>query len=312
MGDQITSNILMIRPVNFRYNEETAQNNYYQKLIDGLTPENTQLQAKAEFDKFVEKLRKNGVKVTMIQDIENSDTPDSIFPNNWISLHKDGRVGLFPMYAVNRRGERRKEIIDRLSVQFEVKNIIDFTEHETSNEFLEGTGSLILDRPNKIAYAAISERTHPAVLEDFCKLFDYNPVSFVANQTVAGVRMPIYHTNVMMCVAKDFAVICLDSIDDLEERQCVVDSLENSEKEIIDITEDQVLRFAGNMLQVIGSNGQPYLVMSSSAFHSLEPGQMKAIEMHCPIIHSPLDTIEACGGGSARCMMAEVFLPERK
>jgi len=312
MKDQITSNILMIRPVNFRYNEETAKNNYYQKVIEGLTPERAQLEAEAEFDRFVDKLREKGVMVTVIPDNKSPDTPDSIFPNNWISFHQDGKVGLYPMYAVSRRGERRQDIIDTLSEQFVVKDIIDFTKHESSNEFLEGTGSLVLDRPNSTAYAAISERTDPLVLEEFCKSFGYQAVSFTANQLVDGTRMSIYHTNVMMCVANDFAVICLDSIDDRQERNTVVESLKSSGKEVIDITEDQVHHFAGNMLQVLGTNNQPYLVMSSAAYHSLQQDQLDAIKKHCSIIHSSLDTIEACGGGSARCMMAEVFLPERK
>ena len=312
MKDQLTSNILMIRPINFRYNEETAQNNYYQKVVEGLTLEKAQFEAKIEFDQFVKKLKEIGVKVTVIDDTMVPDTPDSIFPNNWVSFHQDGRVGLYPMNAISRRGERRQDIIDTLSEQFVVKEIVDFTRYEASNKFLEGTGSLVLDRTNNIAYAAISERTNPIVLEEFRKLFDFEVISFTANQNVDGKRMPIYHTNVMMCVADDFAVICLASIDDLDERNTLVNSLESSEKEIIDITEDQVNHFAGNMLQVIGNNGQSYLVMSSAAYNSLEQDQLNAIDKYCPIVHSSLDTIEACGGGSARCMMAEVFLPEKK
>ena len=209
--------------------------------------------------------------------------------------------------------KRRKEIFQELEdkYDFTTKEIVDFTSHELEEKYLEGTGSMILDRPNGIAYAAISERMHPEILEEFCNTFDYKPVIFHANQSVGNERLPIYHTNVMMCVGDEFSVICLDSIDNEQERSAVVKSLETSGKEIIEITEDQSQQFAGNMLQVYGQHNKLFLVMSSAAYHSLTPYQLKRIESYCSIIQSDLSTIESLGGGSARCMMAEVFLPKK-
>ena len=309
---QITKHIMMIEPVSFRFNEETAENNYYQKVIDGLSPEGTQEKALSEFTKFVDKLRSHGVNVIVVKDTESPDTPDSIFPNNWVSFHNDGKIGLYPMCASNRRAERREDIFDTLvdDYGFHIDEIKDFTEFEEHDKFLEGTGSMILDRENKICYAAISIRTDEQAVLQFCDEFDYTPVCFNAYQNVGEERLPIYHTNVMMCVANDFVVICLDTIDQIEERTHVIESLERTNKEIIEISEEQKKHFAGNMLQVMGD--KPYLVMSKSAYNSLDKNQIEKIEKHCPIIHSSLDTIEACGGGSARCMMAEIFLPQTK
>ncbi len=302
----------MIEPVSFRFNEETAENNYYQKVIDGLSPEGTQEKALSEFTKFVDKLRSHGVNVIVVKDTGSPDTPDSIFPNNWVSFHNDGKIGLYPMCASNRRAERREDIFDTLvdDYGFHIDEIKDFTEFEEHDKFLEGTGSMILDRENKICYAAISIRTDEQAVLQFCDEFDYTPVCFNAYQNVGEERLPIYHTNVMMCVANDFVVICLDTIDQIEERTHVIESLERTNKEIIEISEEQKEHFAGNMLQVMGD--KPYLVMSKSAYISLDKNQIEKIEKHCPIIHSSLDTIEACGGGSARCMMAEIFLPQTK
>ena len=309
---QITKHRMMIEPVSFRFNEETAENNYYQKVIDGLSPEGTQEKALSEFTKFVDKLRSHGVNVIVVKDTESPDTPDSIFPNNWVSFHNDGKIGLYPMCASNRRAERREDIFDTLvdDYGFHIDEIKDFTEFEEHDKFLEGTGSMILDRENKICYAAISIRTDEQGVLQFCDEFDYTPVCFNAYQNVGEERLPIYHTNVMMCVANDFVVICLDTIDQIEERTHVIESLERTNKEIIEISEEQKEHFAGNMLQVMGD--KPYLVMSKSAYNSLDKNQIEKIEKHCPIIHSSLDTIEACGGGSARCMMAEIFLPQTK
>lgn len=312
MENQITSDILMIRPVNFNFNEETASNNYYQKVIEDLTPEQAQEQALKEFDMFVEKLRSKGINIIVIEDTSEPYTPDSVFPNNWISFHEDGLVGLYPMFAASRRGERRPDILDQLTSDFEIFDIIDFTEFEASSQYLEGTGSMILDRPNKIVYAALSERTSAQVLGEFCEKFDYTPISFIANQTVDGRRLPIYHTNVMMCVAEEFAIICAESIDNEVEKERVFNTLIDTNKEIIEITEEQVNHFAGNMMQARNKRGNKFLIMSTSAYQSLEADQIKKIENYCPIIHSPLDMIEACGGGSARCMMAEVFLPTKQ
>ena len=301
----------MIEPVGFRYNEETAENNYYQKVIEGLTPEETQAKALTEFTDFVEELRAKGVNVIVIKDTVSPDTPDSIFPNNWVSFHRDGSIGLYPMCATNRRLERREDIFDTLVDEygFQIEEIKDFTEFEEHDKFLEGTGSMILDRENKICYAAISIRTDDQAVIQFCDEFDYKPVCFNAYQNVGIERLPIYHTNVMMCVANEFAIICLDTIDHIEERNHVLETLESTNKEIIEISEEQKAHFAGNMLQVMGD--KPYLVMSKSAYNSLDKNQIEKIEQYCPIIHSSLDTIEACGGGSARCMMAEIFLPQK-
>ena len=306
---QITNHIMMIKPVAFRFNEETATNNYYQKVLDHLDPQQTQAQALYEFNNIVDKLRSHNVNVIVVEDTISPSTPDSIFPNNWVSFHNDGKVGLYPMFAENRRGERREDIFEILIDEygFNIKEIKDFTEFESHQKFLEGTGSMILDREHKICYAAISIRTDEQAVHQFCDEFGYQPHCFVANQTVNGQRLPIYHTNVMMCVANDFAVVCLESIDNIEERNELIYSLEKTNKKVIDITEDQKHRFAGNMLQVMGD--QPYLVMSDSAYNCLTDQQIKEIESYCSIIHSSIDTIEACGGGSARCMMAEIFLP---
>ena len=309
---QITNTIMMIKPVGFRYNEQTAVNNYYQKVLDNLTDEQTQEKALSEFNAFVDKLRNAGVNVVVVEDTKNPDTPDSIFPNNWVSFHENGIVGLYPMCAENRRDERREDIFDLLVDEhgFSIEEIKDFTEFEEHDKFLEGTGSMVLDREDKICYAAISIRTDEIAVMQFCEEFGYRPVCFTANQDVEGERMAIYHTNVLMCVADTFVVICLDTIDDAIERENVVENLKETGKEIIEITEEQNQRFAGNMLQVMGD--KPYIVMSNSAYNSLSESQIKTIEKHCPIIYSSLDTIEACGGGSARCMMAEIFLPKKK
>lgn len=308
---QITNNILMIRPVAFRMNEQTAVNNYYQKVLDNLTPATVNAKAQQEFDAFVDKLRAVGVQVTVVDDTVDPDTPDSIFPNNWISFHESGEVVLYPMFAENRRLERREDILDILEEQgFEINDIWDYTSAEEDDLFLEGTGNLLLDRTNEIAYCALSPRADEGLVIEFCEDFEMNPVIFEAFQTVNGERKNIYHTNVMMCLGDTFAVICADTIDDKQERKIVLNHLKESGKEIVLITEDQVNNFAGNMLQVLGANDEKYLVMSTQAFNSLTDGQIKTLEKHAKILHSSLDTIEACGGGSARCMMAEVFLPK--
>ena len=307
---QTTNTILMIRPVSFRMNEQTAVNNYYQKVIDGLMPATANVKAQREFDTLVEKLRAVGVKVVVVDDSLDSDTPDSIFPNNWISFHESGDVVLYPMFAENRRSERREDVLEVLEDSgFQIIDIMDYTSAEEDNIFLEGTGSIVLDRANEIAYCALSPRADEELFIEFCEDFEYNPIIFEAYQTVEGERKYIYHTNVMMCVGETFAIICADCIDDKSERKMVLESLKKSGKEVILITEEQVNNFAGNMLQVRGTNDELFTVMSSSAYQSLKKDQINRIEKHSKIIHSSLDVIEACGGGSARCMMAEVFLP---
>jgi hypothetical protein len=310
---QITNTILMIRPVSFRMNEQTAVNNYYQKVLESLTPETVQFKALQEFDDFVEKLKAVGVNVIVINDTTDTDTPDSIFPNNWISFHENGDVALYPMFAENRRLERREDILETLEdLGYEINNVVDYTSAEEEKIYLEGTGSLLLDRVNGKAYCALSPRADEDLLIEFCEDFEFTPVSFVANQTLNEKRVPIYHTNVMMCLGEKFSVICLDSIDDKKERKEVIKHLKEDKKEIIAITEEQVNNFAGNMLQVMGSNNERYIVMSNSAFESLNKQQINQLEKHGKILYSSLDTIEACGGGSARCMMAEVFLPKEE
>ena len=312
MTQQATNSVLMIRPVQFRMNEQTAVNNYYQNVIESLTPEQVNALAVKEFDGFVNQLRHAGVQVVVVEDTKDFDTPDSIFPNNWVSFHGDGTVGLFPMFAKNRRQERKDSILDTIEAQgFDIETIVDYTTAEQENLFLEGTGSLILDRKNRKAYCALSPRADEDLLIEFCEDFEYTPVVFSAFQTVGNLRKKIYHTNVMMCVGDTFAVVCLDSIDDKKERQNVVKHLKRDGKSIVHITESQVNQFAGNMLQLRGTNDQSLLVMSQSARDSLTAVQLHELELHAQIISVSLDTIETCGGGSARCMMAEIFLPKR-
>lgn len=312
MGINTTATILMVRPVQFRYNEQTAVNNYYQKVLDDLTPELAQERAIDEFDGLVKKLEDHGLNVIVVSDSLKPDTPDSIFPNNWISFHHDASIALYPMYAENRRLERREDIIHKVEDEgYQISIEYDFTSFEEQGSFLEGTGSLILDRENKVAYAAISQRTNPEVISTFDEEMGFDTVQFKAYQTFEGKRLPIYHTNVMMALGDCFAVICLDSIDDPDDRAEVIESLEESDKEIIEISEEQKERFAGNMLQVENNDGDKYMVMSDSAYKCLETSQVESLlKYNKGIIHSSLDTIELLGGGSARCMMAEVFLPK--
>jgi hypothetical protein len=308
---QTTNSILMIRPVAFRMNEQTAVNNYYQKVLEGLTPQNVNAKAQEEFDTFVQKLKMVGIEVTVVDDTKNPDTPDSVFPNNWISFHENGDVALFPMFAENRRAERREDILDLLEDKgFQLNNIVDYTSAEEDGFYLEGTGSLVLDRSNGKAYCALSPRADEELMIEFCEDFDMAPIIFEAYQTVDGERKLIYHTNVMMCLGETFAVICADCIDDKSEKKQVLKSLKEDNKEIILITENQVNNFAGNMLQLKGTDDKSYLIMSKSAHESLTKSQIESIEKHATILSSSLDTIEACGGGSARCMMAEIFLPK--
>lgn len=307
---QYTNTILMVEPVNFNYNPQTAVNNYFQNEID-VEAEKIQQEALAEFRNMVSTLRGKGVNVITLKDTLQPHTPDSIFPNNWISFHEDGTVVQYPMYAENRRLERREEDVLSLLEEkgFNITDVLDFTDAEKEEIFLEGTGSIILDRVNDLAYAAISQRTDEELFIEFCEELEYTPVLFNANQTVDGKRLPIYHTNVMMCVADDYAIICLSTIDDKKERKYVVENLKDSGKEIIVITEEQMHQFAGNMLQV-GGLGQKYLVMSQTAYDSLTDEQKGSIEKYNPILPVQINMIEKLGGGSARCMMAEVFLPK--
>ncbi|PTM10503.1 MAG: amidinotransferase [Bacteroidetes bacterium] len=308
---QTTSTILMVRPTSFRANEQTAVNNHYQKEMNDVAQATLEEKAQEEFDIFVEKLRGIGVNIVVFDAKDGLDTPDSQFPNNWISFHENGVVGLYPMFAENRRSERREAVLDQLETEgFQIKNIVDYTSAEEEQLFLEGTGSLLLDRVNRKAYCALSQRADEDLFIEFCEDFEFTPIVFTANQTVDGKRTPIYHTNVMMCLGETFAVICLSCIDDKKERKNVIKHLKEDGKEIIDITEKQVNNFAGNMLQVKGKDDKRYLIMSQAAYDVLTPSQIKTLETHTEIVSSSLNIIEACGGGSARCMMAEVFLPK--
>ena len=305
---QTTDTVLMIEPAAFGFNAETAQNNYFQVNSENAETQNRALQ---EFNNFVEKLRSKGINVITVKDTLEPHTPDSIFPNNWISMHQDGTVVLYPMCAVNRRWERRNDILEILKRNFSVKEIIDFSAPENDGKFLEGTGSMIFDHDNKIAYGSVSLRLDEQLFREFCEKFGFEPVVFHSYQTANNERLPIYHTNVMMCVADQFVVICLDCIDDETERVKVVNAIVNSGKEIIEISESQMQQFAGNMLQVQNSDGKKFLVMSQSAYQSLTQEQISNIEKYSEIIYSDLETIETNGGGSARCMLAEVFLEKK-
>jgi hypothetical protein len=302
---QHTSHLLMIKPVRFDFNAETAVNNSFQVNASG---NDVQEKAANEFETFIATLRQQGVDVMVVDDTPEPHTPDSIFPNNWISFHDNGTLFLYPMFAVNRRQERKQHVLDAIRQKFSIVQTIDLTSHEKENIFLEGTGSMVLDRDNKIAYACLSPRTDKKILQEFCEWMGYKAISFGA---VDANGAPIYHTNVMMCVADEFAVICLDTIPDKTERKMVADSLTQTGKQLIEISFDQVNHFAGNMLQVHNTEGKKFLVMSSQAYHSLTQQQILSIEHFNPIIHSDITTIETNGGGSARCMMAEVFLPLR-
>ena len=305
---QTTDTVLMIEPAAFGFNAETAQNNYFQVNSENAETQNRALQ---EFNNLVEKLRSKGINVITMKDTLEPHTPDSIFPNNWISMHQDGTVVLYPMCAVNRRWERRNDILEILKRNFSVKEIMDFSAPENDGKFLEGTGSMIFDHDNKLAYGSVSLRLDEQLFREFCEKFGFEPVVFHSYQTANNERLPIYHTNVMMCVADQFVVICLDCIDDETERVNVVNAIVNSGKEIIEISESQMQQFAGNMLQVQNYEGKKFLVMSQSAYQSLTQEQISNIEKYSEIIYSDLETIETNGGGSARCILAEVFLEKK-
>jgi len=310
---QTTSTLLMIQPAAFFFNEETAENNYYQDASKAVAKASSQELALKEFNEFVDLLQANHIEVIVVPDLVENQTPDSIFPNNWVSFHEDGHVFLYPMYAKSRRKERRPEILDQVkNAGFSISELTDLSATENDGLYLEGTGSMIFDRANQIAYAARSIRTDENLFIRYCESIGYQPVVFSSFQTVEQKRLPIYHTNVMMCVADRYAVICLSCIDDAEERSMVRGKLEKSGKTIIEISEEQVNQFAGNMLQVENEMGEKFLVMSDSACKSLTSEQLKLITSFNPILAPSLSTIETCGGGSARCMLAEVFLPKNR
>ncbi|HET9824918.1 MAG TPA: arginine deiminase-related protein, partial [Chitinophagaceae bacterium] len=295
--------ILMIRPVNFAFNLQTAENNAFQIRTD---VDDAQKRALKEFDDFVSLLKKNDVDVLVVEDTPYPHTPDSIFPNNWVSFHSDGTIILYPMYAPNRRAERKEHVLVNIYKKFRIAKRVDLSYYEKNNLYLEGTGSMVLDRENKIAFACLSPRTDKKVLDEFCKRMSYEPVTFTA---VDSNGMPIYHTNVVMCVADRFVLVCLDCIANHEEKATVIESIHKTGKEIIDISYDQLNHFAGNMLQIENKNGQKLLIMSTRAYRSLTEKQVQKLESYNRILHAPLTVIENNGGGSARCMMAEIHLP---
>lgn len=308
MKSQTTSTIMMVRPSHFGYNPQTAENNAFQTKETELSAESIKEIARQEFDNFVEKLRIVGIEVIVIEETDGIPRPDSVFPNNWITLHHNGTIITYPMYAPSRRTERREDVIRMIKNRFEVKRMVRFEDYENSNQFLEGTGSMVLDRINRIVYACISPRTNPRLLDEFCHWADYKKMEF---QAVDKEGVDIYHTNVMMAMGDAFVVICMDSIRDSGERKSLEKVFKKTNKEIIDISLSQMESFAGNMLQVQNKDGQTFLVMSEQAFLSLQENQIAQIEKHTTILHAHINTIEKFGGGSARCMMAEVFLEEK-
>lgn len=307
--NQTTNSVLMVRPAKFRANPETAVNNYYQNKSNTTLPETLHVKAQQEFDELVTQLKANGIHVVVVDDTAQPDTPDAIFPNNWISFHQNANVVVYPMFAPNRRLERREDVLDLLESEgFSIKDIIDYTAAEDEGVYLEGTGSMVLDRVNRKAYCALSPRTDEALFIEFCEDLEYTPVLFTANQTIDKQRKPIYHTNVMLSVGTALAVICLEAIDDKKERKNVLKHLKADGKTVLAITEQQVAAFAGNILE-LQANGKAYIIMSTQAEAAFTKTQLQTLQQQAKVIAVSLDTIEAYGGGSARCMLAEIFLP---
>ena len=294
--------ILMVRPYQFYFNQQTAANNFFQSNVN---IENANELAIAEFDAMVEKLRAHQIKVNVVQDTKDPSTPDSIFPNNWVSTHEGGTLCLYPMFAQNRRAERKLSVIDFLESNYQIQNTLDLTDFEKEGIFLEGTGSMVLDHQNKLAYGCLSERLDKNAFYEWCDKMQFKAIAFKA---VDDKAQPIYHTNVMMCMGDQFVVICLESIPNEQEKQLVLESFKKSNKEVITISQDQLNHFAGNMLQVFDINEKPHLIMSEQAHTSLDPAQLKSLEKYNPLLPISIPTIEALGGGSTRCMMAEIYL----
>ncbi len=305
MPPHITSQILMVRPSNFAFNPETSVNNTFQKNIGTADLQDIAL---GEFDGMVAALRQQGIRVLVVDDDREPLTPDAVFPNNWISTESDGTVILFPMFAANRRAERGKQVLEIIEDQFKVEKILDLTHFEDRGLFLEGTGSMVIDRTNHMVYACRSERTSEEVLNEYCETFGYQYFLFSANDRGGHA---IYHTNVMMCIADRYVVVCLESLADEKEKEALLNKFIETGKDIIPISLDQLEQFAGNMLKLKNIHDEKFVVMSSQAFNSLTGEQISRLETYNKIIHVPLSTIETAGGGSARCMMAEIFLSEK-
>jgi len=304
---QLASAVLMIRPARFESNPMTAESNAFQTNPD-MDASEQQAKAAVEFDAISDALEQAGIRVIREDDTREPHTPDSVFPNNWVTFHGDGRVVLYPMEAENRRTERRLDIVERMATDYgyTVSEVVDLSDHEKRGQFLEGTGSLVLDRANRIAYACLSSRTHLEVLGDFAQRMDYEVIAFEAVDRNGD---PIYHTNVMMSLGSTLAVICSGSIPDATQRDAVLKRLADTGHEIVDITFDQLEAFAGNMLELVNQQGEPVMAMSEQARRSLRDDQLAAIERHAKIVSAPIDTIELSAGGSVRCMLAEIHLP---
>lgn len=309
MDQQAPDTILMIRPVNFGYNPLTAASNVFQHEDSSIAPELIKSRGKMEFDLLTECIRASHIDLIVVEDRAEPITPDSIFPNNWASFHHDGSVFLYPMMAENRRLERREDILIMLQEKygFNIKRIIDLSVFEQSDHFLEGTGSMVMDYINKFIYANLSPRTDEIVIDRFCEESGFHKVIFPA---VDERGREIYHTNVLMCIGTGYVVVCLDAIPDESARMNVMRSFESTGHEIIDISLYQMSCFAGNMIEVNNKQGQKILIMSESAFRCLGSDQEKRLSQYCHILYSPLDIIEKYGGGSARCMIAGIFLPK--
>jgi hypothetical protein len=307
---QLASAVLMIRPVRFQSNPHTAESNKFQGR-NASSPEQQQQDAAAEFAGLSKVLEEAGIRVLCFDDTAEPHTPDAVFPNNWVSFHADGSVVLYPMEAPNRRTERRDDIIDSLTDDYgyHVSQVIDLSAHEEDQHYLEGTGSLVLDRTNRIAYACLSSRTHLDALGDFAQRMDYEVVAFEA---VDSDGAAIYHTNVLMNVGEQLAVVCAEAIPREDQRRAVVDSLQGTGHEVVQITYAQMDAFAGNMLELRSATGQRVIAMSSQALDSLNSDQRKIIAANAQIISAPIQKIESSAGGSVRCMLAEVHLPSGK
>ncbi|WP_140937033.1 citrulline utilization hydrolase CtlX [Sphingobacterium lumbrici] len=302
---QTTDTILLVRPSAFRRNEETAVNNHFQQEGKQM---NVQELALAEFNNFINLLKTHGIRTIVVENDTNLDTPDCIFPNNVISFHQGETAILYPMFAPNRREERNLNYLGALreaGIGFE--KIKDYSIYEEIGRYMEGTGVLVLDRVHKIAYCSLSERAHSQLVELFCEEIGYRPVIFEALHNVDGKMLPIYHTNVMLSVGTNFCVICWDSIPSTEYRKMLQKYFEETNKTIIAISKDQLDHFAGNILEVHSRDGQPLICMSTQAFENYTEEQIGLLEQFGKIIHAPISTIEQYGGGSVRCMMAEVF-----
>lgn len=307
MNNQITNKVLMIKPIKFYFNTETAVNNIYQKNLNE-DKNIVEQKALAEFNTLLEKIRSLNIEVDVIQDTSTPYTPDSIFPNNWFSSHENNILVIYPMFAKDRRFEREK-FLDNLTKVINKPNlqIIDLTYFEKDNLFLEGTGALVLDRINKIAYCSLSPRAHMESLNKFCEILNFTPVVFQAIQEFKNDRIPIYHTNVMMGLGEKYAVICLESIENPTQKEHIIKSLTFAGKEIVDITSEQVLKFCGNVLELKSKDEKRYTLMSKSAFDNFTEEQKNIISKNSEIIYSDISTIETYGGGSVRCMIAEIF-----